>query len=65
MPNALSEYKALLKLPSFSTLDKRKDASPEDARNTLPAFANGVACADALSIPREDRGIAEGTVRPP
>ena len=47
MPNALSEYRAPLKLPSFS------------------AFANGVVCAGAPSVPREDRGIAEGTVIPP
>jgi len=60
MPNALSEYRAPLKLPSFSTVDTRKDASPEGARNTLPAFANGVVCADAPSV----RGIAEGTVTP-
>jgi len=65
MPNALSEYRAPLKLPSLSTLDTRKDASPEDARDTLPAFASGVVCADAASDPRVDRGIAEGTVIPP
>lgn len=65
MPNALSEYRAPLKLPSFSTLDTRKDASPEGARNTLPAFASGVVCADASSVPRKDRGIADGTAIPP
>jgi len=64
MPNALSEYRAPLKLPSFSTFDMRKDASPEGARNTLPVFATGVVCADAPSDPREDRGTAEGTVIP-
>jgi hypothetical protein len=65
MPNALSEYRAPLKLSSFSTIDSRKDASPEGTRNTLPAFAKGVVSADAPSVPREDRGIAEGTVIPP
>jgi hypothetical protein len=58
MPNALSEYKAPLKLPSVSTLDTRKDACPEGTRNTLLGFANGAVCADAPSVPREDRGIA-------
>jgi hypothetical protein len=47
MPNALSEYRAPLKLPSFS------------------AFTNSVVCAGAPSVPREERGIAEGTVIPP
>jgi len=64
MPNALSEYRAPLKLPSFSTLDTRKDAPPEGARNTLPAFANGVVFADATSVSRVDGRIAEGTVIP-
>jgi hypothetical protein len=64
MSNALSEYRAPLKLPSSSTLDTGEDASPEGARNTLPAFANGVVCPDALTAPREDRGITEGTVIP-
>jgi hypothetical protein len=64
MPNALSEYRAPLKLPSFSTLDTGEDVSPEGARNTLPAFANGVVCADAPTVPREERGITEGTVIP-
>lgn len=59
MPNALSEYSAPLKLPFFSTLDTRKDASPEGARKTLPSFANGVVCADTPPVPREDREIAE------
>jgi hypothetical protein len=65
MPNALSECRAPLKLASFSTLDTRKDPSPEGARNTLPVFANGVVCTNAPSVPLEDRGIAEGTVIPP
>ena len=47
MPNALSEYRAPLKLPSSSF------------------FADGVVRANAPSVPREDRGIAEGTVLPP
>ena len=64
MPNALDEYRAPLKLPSFSTLDTGEDASPEGARNTLPAFANGVVCAGAPTVSREGRGIAEGTVYP-
>jgi hypothetical protein len=62
MPNALSEYRAPSKLLSFSTLDTRKGASPEGVRNTLPAFANGAVRTDAPSVPRGDRGIAEGTV---
>ena len=65
MPNALNEYRAPLKPPSFSTLDTRKDASLECARKTLSAFANGVVCVGAPSVPREDRGTAEGIITPP
>jgi hypothetical protein len=65
MPNALSEYRAPLKLSSFSTLDTRKDGSPDGARNALLAFANGVVCVDALSVPREGKGTAEEAVLPP
>jgi hypothetical protein len=66
MPNALSEYRAPLKLSSFSTPDTREDASLGGARNTLlTSFANCVVCAGAPSVPRGDRGIAEGTVIPP
>lgn len=62
MPNALSEYRAPSKLLFLSTLETGKGASPEGVRNTLPAFANGVVRTDAPSVPREDRGIAEGAV---
>ena len=60
MPNALSEYRAPLKPLSSSTLDKRKDASPEGGRKRPPAFANGSVFTEASSIIREDRGTAEG-----
>lgn len=62
MPNALSEYRAPSKLPFFSTLDTRRNTSPEGTRKTLLAFVNDVVCADASSVRREDRGIAEETV---
>jgi hypothetical protein len=52
MPNALSEYRAPLKLPSSSTLDTRKDASPKGTRSTFPASTNGVVRVNAPSVPR-------------
>ena len=64
MQNALREYRAPSKLLSSSTLDVRNDATPEEARNRLPAFANGFVCAEASSSIREDRGVADEPASP-